>query len=141
MERAKASPREVCLIIVDDDPAMIFIVERLLRRAIPPEELPHILTAQSPGEALRWLPKLEDCLGLMVLSDFNLKADHTGIDLLGFVAHDRPASIRVLMSGSPMGEIPRLDAHPIHDFIPKDTPREEMATRVASWLGKARTAP
>lgn len=134
-----AGLREVCLLIVDDDPDWIFVLQRVLGRALPADELPSILTASSPQHAFDWLTRLDaDCLGLMVLADFDLKAERTGMELLCDVAERWARTTRVLMSGSPPGQIPPWRDHSIHAFIPKDAPREEISAELKKWLQHAK---
>ena len=130
--------REWCLLIVDDDPGMIFLVERLLQRSLPVEEMPTVFTAATPAEAEGWLARLA-CHGLVVLSDYDLKATRTGLDVLALAEKACSASVRLLMSGTPRHELPTLAHHPIHDFIPKDAKPMEIVETLSMWLKKART--
>lgn len=75
--------------------------------------------AQTPKDALALLSKLPQG-PLAVVSDFNLKADMNGHDLLAHVKRERPDALRILMSGYSREQIgPLVDAEHIDGFVEK----------------------
>lgn len=83
------------ILLVDDDPLMHrMLVPRLQQMGVP---VSLVRSATSPDEALAALDTLS--VPLAVVSDFNLKATRTGLDLLRVVRERRPDATRVLFSG------------------------------------------
>lgn len=108
------------LLVVDDDSMMLYMLPPLLRDELAPSlRVDSVESAQTPEAALA-LVKAAPAGPLAVLSDFNLKASMTGVDLLGQVARERPDSIRILFSGYSRDQIGEPARDPaLHGFVEK----------------------
>lgn len=116
-------------LVVDDDEHLL----RALRPHLEPLS-PHgadaVATATTPQDALAALDATPPGR-LVVVSDFNLKADRTGVDFLREVARRRPDALRVLMSGYAEEQL-GLDGvrEAFHAFIEKPMRLAEMLPRI-----------
>lgn len=104
-------------LVVDDDDMMRRMVPAVVATAlgVPTEE---VAAAASPQEARALLSQAGPELAL-VLSDFNLRASATGLQLLREVAQTHPHATRVLMSGYDAGQIGLGGDEPIDAFLEK----------------------
>jgi response regulator RpfG family c-di-GMP phosphodiesterase len=103
------------LLIVDDDALMTNLLPRKLQSAFTTPL--RIVTATTPEEAAQ---VLRDERPDIVLSDYNLRAARTGLDVLADAAEVIPHGVRILFSGHTQREIGAAIAHaPIHGFIEK----------------------
>lgn len=92
------------IVLVDDDPMMHrMLVPRLRELAFDPG-VAEVMSAMTPEDALDIVEGLAR-MPLAVLTDFNLKASMTGLDLLRRVKAERPDALRVLFSGYSQVEI------------------------------------
>lgn len=121
------------LLIVDDDALMTTLLPRTLRKGFGPEL--RIATATTPDEAARILRELRPDI---VLSDYNLRAVKTGLDVLADAAGVVPDAVRILFSGHTQGEIgPAMDTVPIHGFIEKPFRLDELVEPLARLVQEA----
>lgn len=86
------------ILLVDDDPLMLRMLAPRLQRLEVRPPVSRVITAQSPQKALQELDGVPEG-PLAVLSDFNLKADINGLQLLAEIGRRRPDAVRVLFSG------------------------------------------
>jgi two-component system C4-dicarboxylate transport response regulator DctD len=123
-----AAPTELRLLIVDDDPLMTDMLPRRLLRALDLK----ILTASSPEEGLRVADEENP---EVVLSDYNLRASMTGLDLLAEIERRHPDAVRILFSGHTRTEIgtPLVDA-PLHAFLEKPIRIDELIGPLAAII-------
>lgn len=113
---------ELRILIVDDDRLMTDFLPRKISKALA--GLPvRFLTANTPEEGIRLLGEKPD----VVLCDYNLRADATGIDVLAVAAQAQPSAIRILFSGHTSREIGgELVSAPIHAFLEKPMRLDDM---------------
>ena len=128
---AEAALVRPSLLVVDDEARILSALRRTLRR-----EGYEVLTAETPGEALRILDERPVDL---VLSDHKMPG-MTGVQLLAEVAKRKPDTVRMLITGW-TEEIPReeLDRLGIRALITKpwDDARLKQTLRRAVEEGKA----
>ena len=106
----------VRFLLVDDD---AFFLQALGPHVAPLAGAEAVETAATPAEALAKLDAAPPGR-LVVVSDFNLKADRTGVELLAEVARRRPDALRVLMSGYAADQLGLDGGHEaLHGFIEK----------------------
>lgn len=121
--RGAASDAVLRILVVDDDPLMTDLLPRKLMRGIAFPR-PVVLTASTPEDGLR-LARSER--PDVVLSDFNLRATMTGLDVLAEVARVQPGAVRILFSAHTREEVgPGLEGAAIHGFVEKTMRLEEM---------------
>jgi response regulator RpfG family c-di-GMP phosphodiesterase len=108
--------RPPILLIVDDDSLMTQLLPRKMRSAFATEL--RILTAGTPDEAAALVRAERPDI---VLCDYNLRAERTGIDVLADAAAVAPQSVRILFSGHTRGEIGEdgFGRARIHGFLEK----------------------
>lgn len=86
------------VLIVDDEEDIRTSIAALLRRALPGKRV-IVEEAASYEQAMAIADRTpKDSTPLLVLSDFNLKAKKTGLDVLDDVGRKFPAAKRVLMT-------------------------------------------
>lgn len=103
---------QVRIIVVDDDDLMLRMLAP--RLASPGGE---VVTASTPSQALERLPDADRPVA--VVSDFNLRSDMNGTQLLEAVARTHPHATRVLMSGYSAEQIGLQTSSAIHAFVEK----------------------
>jgi CheY-like chemotaxis protein len=113
---ASPAPLPAGILIVDDDEFMRDMLPRKLRKALPGGA--RILVARTPEEALRVVREV-DAEGLVVLSDYDLRASMDGLQLLREVARASPSTVRILFSGHSRNEIGDIDGDAVHRFLEK----------------------
>lgn len=107
------------ILVVDDDAMMLQMLPPVLEKMETRIPVHAVLTAQTPKAALDALDKLPQGPTL-VLSDFNLKAELNGVDVLREVQRRRPDAVRVLFSGYALDQIGDAGRDPAaHGFIEK----------------------
>lgn len=107
------------LLLVDDDETARMSIPRVLLRQAPSWLALDVVTAATPREAREALDARCD-EPLLVVSDFDLKAEMHGLDLLDEVARRCPTARRILYSGHPPDVLARLlEGRDIHAFIEK----------------------
>lgn len=114
------------LLVVDDDPAMLFAVRRCLRRHRPDVVVAEVASGE---EAMPLLDRETfDC----VLSDFRLGAV-TGTDVLAYVRERQPSATRILMCGAldPAIVAEAQARAAVHACIEKPMGLEELETTIA----------
>jgi CheY-like chemotaxis protein len=122
------------ILIVDDDEFMRDMLPRKLRKAL--DGGVRILVARTPEEALSILGEV-DQEGLVVLSDYDLRASMDGVQLLREVARVRPATVRILFSGHGRHEIGAIDAAAVHDFLEKPFKLDDLVPALLRSIGRA----
>ena len=117
------------LLIVDDDRLLTDLLARIIRRHPVAGQL-QVEIAHTPRDALRVVDERCDVHPLVVLSDYDLKADVDGIGLLGEVRERCPGTQRVLYSGHPRWHVePRLtDA--VHAYYEKPDRLDDLLTPI-----------
>jgi two-component system chemotaxis sensor kinase CheA len=116
--------------VVDDDPMMLRILAPHL------EELGSVQTAQTPRAALAALDAIP-AGPLAVLSDFNLKAEMNGVDVLREVERRRPDAARVLFSGYALDQLGEAGRDPaLHGFVEKPMRVREMLPPIRAILDR-----
>ena len=125
-------------LIVDDDPLMLALLEPRLRD-VKLGDAVGVRTFTSPDQALAFLRAARDA-PRVVLTDFNLKADMNGLDLLASVARSHPETLRILMSGYSREQIGVSGAAPIHGFVEKDLRAEDILRNLHAVLQQAAVA-
>lgn len=137
-ERREATPvsyasgdaDELRLLIVDDDPLMTDLLPRKLQRAMSPRV--RILTASNPGEASQIIESMRPDI---VLSDFNLRDDRNGIDVLEEAASRAPQCARILFSGHTRREIgAALATAAIHAYVEKPMRLDDLVAALLSTV-------
>jgi DNA-binding NtrC family response regulator len=123
------------VLIVDDDPFILDMLPGALESAFG-EDGPPVHAAKTPEDALRVLAS-QPSERFLVLSDYDLRARMTGVDLLERVAHAHPDSIRVLISGHTLEEIGTLDGKVVHGFIEKPFLLHEIVPPLLQIVGRA----
>jgi len=109
--------RDLTILIADDDVPLLASLATVV-----PEIAPHaqVLLANCPEDALASLREADEDAPLVVLSDHDLKASMTGIELLRAVREAREDSVRLLMSGSdPPGLAQAIERGDVHAFVSK----------------------
>lgn len=125
-------PSRFDFLIVEDDAAMRTLVPTILGRILGRAATLHV--AASPSEALALVATLPRG-PLVVLSDFNLKSDLDGIQLLERLAAERPECVRILYSGNTREEIgSRVSSPALHAFIEKPWRLSELPNLLAPPL-------
>lgn len=125
------------ILVVDDDAFITDMLPRKLRRAYPGLD---VVTASSPAEGLALMSN--GAAPDVVLSDYNLRADLNGLDVLSETARRRPHAVRILMSAHTRHEIgPALDAADIHGLVEKPMRLDEMLSPLLAIIQRARGAP
>lgn len=109
------------LLLVDDDALMIEMLPRRLRRALRTDV--EILTAATHEEAVGLMRSSPPDV---VLSDYNLREQRTGLDVLGDAKTLAPRAVRILFSGHAPHEIAALGEAPIHAFLEKPMRLDEL---------------
>ncbi|GEM_PF-6048352 len=118
----------VRILIVDDDPLMTDMLPRRIRAGLRAE----VVTASTPEEGLAVAERVHP---EVVLSDYNLRASMTGLDLLEEIERRLPGAVRILFSGHARHEIgPRLDEADLHGFLEKPMRLDEMIAPLASII-------
>lgn len=134
--RARAGPptrMPPVLLIVDDDALMTNLLPRKLRNAFATEL--RIVTATTPEEAARVLREERPDI---VLSDYNLRAARTGLDVLADAAEVVPQGVRILFSGHTQSEIgAAIASAPIHGFIEKPLRLDDLLRPLATLVRDA----
>lgn len=131
--------KDVQLLLVDDDELIHKMVPRALEEVFGPALV--ITHARTPQEALTLLESLQ-ARTLVVLSDYDLKADLNGVQLLERVAEVRPETIRLLFSGHPRERLQQHIEHaPIHAFFEKPMRLQELVQPLAAVLGVGGSPP
>jgi PAS domain S-box-containing protein len=111
----QATP-EVQVLVVDDDPFIRDFLPPLLQRGnAGPMSVEAVAT---PAEALDWVRR-QPPGRLVVLSDHNLQASLTGLQLLDQVRAERPDAVRILFSGHTRSEVRGIEQADLHGFLEK----------------------
>lgn len=122
-------PPGLRILVVDDDEFITDMLPRKLRRAYPLMPPLEIITASTPEAGLRMAAERAPDV---VLSDFNLRAEMDGLELLARVASSRPEAVRILMSAHTRSEIgPALARAEIHGMIEKPMRLDEIIDPIA----------
>lgn len=122
-------------LVVDDDPLMLAMLEpRLKALQIPGGS--GVRGFLRPDHALEHLAKAGEP-PVVLLSDFNLKAGMTGLDLLRRVSVSHPNVIRVLMSGYSRDQIGLAPDAPIDGFVEKELHAEDIVREIAAIVDRA----
>lgn len=122
---------EFRILIVDDDRLMTDFLPRRLMRALAGTSV-RILTANNPEDGMRMAAAERPHV---VLCDFNLRTNLTGLDVLGEVARASPSTVRILFSGHTREEIGAdLGTSPIHAFIEKPMRIDDMIPDILAIL-------
>lgn len=107
------------VVFVDDDDLMLRIMEPALYELPTDPAVQTVRMALTPSGALDHV-RNAPAGPLVVISDFNLKAPQTGIDVLHHAAILRPDSVRVLLSGYAADQIGDVSGGGnVHGFIEK----------------------
>ena len=116
------------ILIVDDDPLMTDMLPRRIRGALRLR----VFTASTPEEGLR----VADAESPeVVLSDYNLRASMTGIELLAEIERRHPEAVRILFSGHARHEIGKgLDGAALHGFLEKPLRLDELIQPLAAII-------
>lgn len=122
------------MVVLDDDASMLWVVERLARECERPICLTSTTTADAALEALR--KEHDSCAKenerVVLLSDYDLRAERTGLDVLVEAAKLAPRAGRILMSGHDRERFP-ADLSPYAErFLPKENIRESFAALFCS---------
>lgn len=120
------------MLIVDDDPLMTDMLPRRLRRVIRNDV--DIRTATTVEEAADLIRTLRPDA---VLSDYNLRQDKNGIDVLRVAEQHAPNAARILFSGHSMREIRGLADAAIHAYVEKPMKLDELITPVLDAIARA----
>lgn len=123
------------LLIVDDERFLAETLKRLVTRYLG---MPHVAVriAFTPEEARSVLASLDPNGHLVVLSDYNLNASITGLDLLKEIQGARPEARRVLMSGFFPEHVPADISSGLDRFIPKPPVTEELMATLRELMGE-----
>ena len=116
------------IIIVDDDEAML----KILRPRLEIPGSTEVVTALTPEQALAALPP--EGTPLAVISDFNLKAERNGLQLLDAIARTHPHATRILISGYSADQIGIGSDERIHAFVEKDLRVENIVAPILRTL-------
>lgn len=123
------------ILLVDDDEFITDMLPRKLRRAFPLSPPLDILTASTPEARLRLAAERAPDV---VVSDYNLRAQMNGLQLLDEIARRAPDAVRILMSAHTRREIgPALDSADIHGLVEKPMRLDEMLAPLAKLIGGA----
>lgn len=116
---------ELSILVVDDDEMMLHMLPPHLEKLGSEIPVARVQTATSPADALAALASLPDPLA--VLSDYNLRAEMNGLQLLTEVARRRPRATRVLFSGYAREQIGDVGSGGVaHGFVEKPLRIREM---------------
>lgn len=122
--------REFRLLIVDDDRLMTDLLPRKLQKAVGPHV--RIFTASDPIEAKEII---ESQRPHAVVSDYNLRSELDGIDVLEQAAQARPAPARILFSAHAPREIGRrIDGPAVQGYIEKPLRLDELIPGLVGLL-------
>jgi DNA-binding NtrC family response regulator len=125
---APGGEEDLRILIVDDDPLMTDMLPRRIRGALRVQ----VFTASTPEEGLRVADAESPEI---VLSDYNLRASMTGLDLLAEIERRHPDAIRILFSGHARHEIGKsLDDAPLHGFLEKPLRLDELIAPLAAII-------
>ena len=127
-------PTRAGIVVVDDDPLMLAMLEPKLRAL--DVATGGVRTFGGPEAVLEWLAGASEAPRL-VLSDYNLKASMTGLELLTRVSRSHPGTVRVLMSGYSRERIGFPADAPIHGFVEKGLRADDVVRRVAEIFAAA----
>jgi CheY-like chemotaxis protein len=132
--RAPGLDRRMPLVVcVDDDPAILSALRRLLRN-----EPYQILTTESPEEVLRWV---EDRPVDLVLADQRMPGMR-GTELLSAVTQRAPGTLFVILTGYPDTEIiVERTRHRIGRLLTKPWNDEDLKRTVRTLLGESPRHP
>lgn len=122
----------VLMLIVDDDPLMTDMLPRRLRRAI--REDIDIRTATTVEEAAEIIRTLRPDV---VLSDYNLRQELNGLDVLRVAEEHVPSAVRILFSGHSAREIGALNDAAIHAYVEKPMKLDELIAPVLDAIARA----
>lgn len=122
-------------LVVDDDEVLgrVLVPALALGLDVPASE---ISFASTPTSALAMLAQGRP---QFVLSDFNLRAEMTGLELLGEVARMQPSVVRILMSGYSREEIGYRADQAAHAFIEKPLRARDMIAELKAILARHAT--
>jgi putative nucleotidyltransferase with HDIG domain len=114
------------ILLVDDEPANLRLLERLFRRDY------EVLTATSGEEALRLLSQHDVAL---VLTDQRMPG-MTGVELLKRTAHMRPHMVRIILTGyTDMGAlVDAINCGQIYRYLTKPWDNDDLRMTVAQAL-------
>lgn len=116
--------------MVDDDRLMTDLLPKKLARAMRADV--RILTAANAEEAQRLIERERPHA---VVSDYNLREDQTGLDVLRHAETHAPGCARILFSGHTRGEIGRsLDEAPIDGYLEKPMRLDELVPPLLDLL-------
>lgn len=124
---------ELVVVVVDDDPAMARHVGHIVRLTLPNKASVHM--AYSGEEALAALDRLRNAKRLMVVSDYNLGAGPTGLDVLARAREHGDARL-VLMTGEPRDVYePHLAEKPVDALLEKPFSLESIQSALRALSG------
>jgi DNA-binding NtrC family response regulator len=115
------------ILCVDDDPAVLAVVARVLRR-----DGLEIRTTESPADALAWIAN--DDIAVLV-SDYDMPA-MTGAQLAGHAKRLSPETVRVLLTGQKdlQTAVDGINQGEVFRFISKPFDHGELRAVVAAAL-------
>lgn len=127
---APVAASEFRLLVVDDDRLMTDLLPKKLARAMRGDV--RILTAASAVEAQRIIEREQPHA---VVSDFNLREDWTGLDVLRHAKEHAPGCARILFSGHTRSEIGGpLDDAAVDGYIEKPMRLDELVPSLLDLL-------
>lgn len=118
----------VRLLVLDHDTRLAELVVKTLREEfrVPPEQALVVTTPEAAFATLRSVPAESP---LVVITDDDLHAKHTGLDVLLVAQHLHPGSIRIIMTRQ---RAKRFEAYrdAVHAFVPKPIALAELGPLV-----------
>lgn len=120
------------MLIVDDDPLMTDMLPRRLRRVIRSDvDIRTATTVEQAADIIR------TARPNAVLSDYNLRQDKNGIDVLRVAEEHAPEAARILFSGHSAREIRGLNDAAIHAYLEKPMKLDELIVPVLDAIARA----
>ncbi|MHB8585020.1 MAG: response regulator [Thermoplasmatota archaeon] len=130
VENSAPSGPDLRILIIDDDDLMTQLFPRRLEKALPPLNVA-IETAGSPTEGIELLrSKRYD----VILCDYNLRAERTGLDVLEEARQLAADSVLILFSGHNASEIPGLKDRELDGFVEKPLRLDDMLPPLVAIL-------
>jgi DNA-binding NtrC family response regulator len=128
------------ILVVDDDELLLRILEEVLPE-VEGLAVDGVATASTPEDAFEKLRSMQPG-GLVVLSDFNLKAEINGLQLLARVQKLRPDAVRILFSGYSADQIGDVSGDgAAHAFLDKPIRIREMLPAFAAIVQRELALP
>ncbi|HUR67678.1 MAG TPA: response regulator [Candidatus Thermoplasmatota archaeon] len=128
--------RGLYVILVDDDELMLRMLEPALAAMRTTPAVSAVVTASGPERALRLLADAPEG-PLAIVTDFNLKAAQNGLDILRWAQKQRPASVRILISGYAAEQIGDVTAGgAAHAFVEKPLRLRDLIEEIERALAR-----